>query len=443
MQKLLTKALDFGTAVYSHFEKNPYPTGLDMMFHGVIDDTSLWEPVFKTKQSDELLKQAERDSSLERDSIIALMYEYAYDIGVALHRWRGIDLDKELQSRANLLFHDLTDELPKYVALSPVFKLDSNVPIIDFGSCILRFAGYLERNGYRPTYPPLAYPYGPAQFTHVIDLESRYELKEIEEGLGNYYMKLCSNVVSSLRLVCGGDAGLQFLSARNHFERLDLGKQRKPGSVYPLHRISHYVARVWRSGTRDTFLDDNDVSRVLYIFNCLSEFDSERHGFILRAIRRFCGAREQGSGLDDSILDIAIAFESLFGDNKYKASKRCAASLSSYEGYDQETADRLRKLWDARNAFAHGDSIVAAEKRVKEDLSILASYAFRCLRASLLLAVSMKPANYKEFRKQLDSLSKRTTPRETLLSVVPTDIRKLVSGLYTEAVDKLKPKKID
>ncbi len=429
-------AIDFGEKVYSHFKDHPYPTRLiETMFRGVSDDRALWKPLVESKEYLKLIKMALEQSKYNQPEIEDLLQEYMYDVGVNLHKRLDINHEREIRNKAAMLVDDIVERKPPYVALAPVFQFHCNSGPIDLESCILRPAKYTERIWYKPIYPLLVHPYGPEGFDYIIDLEREDNLKRIENGLADSYMQICSSVVAAIRLVCGGTAGLEFLTARNHFERIDLEHREAPGATYPMHYIAQGTERVWRSGKFPSLLSIDSLTAFQFIFNALSAMKSQEGGFIWRAIRRFCGSTESGLRLDDSILDIVIAFESLLGDDKAKASRRAATILSFNEGYNKKFANALESLWRARNSIAHGESLEEAKKRVKGNLDTRLNFAFYCLKTCLLISIAMKPINLKTFRKEIDKASKAEIPKADLFRNIPNEVLE-IAGKGVQSAEK-------
>ncbi|MHA1965848.1 MAG: hypothetical protein ACXACG_06815 [Candidatus Thorarchaeota archaeon] len=425
----LDKAIALGEKTYSHFERNRYPHELiEEMFRGVSHDEDLWKTVKKSKEYRNLRNSITTDSEGGQLEVEDILREYMYDVGVFLHRWEGIDNKKMILQKAESLADDFTkNNKPAFIALAPLFLFYSDLGHIELENCIIRPARYSERIWYRPAYPKLVHPYGPERFDYLIELKQSDSLQKIDEKEKEMYLEICHTVTAAIRLVCGGTVGLEYLAARNHFERLELDPNRELGTTYPMDKIAHGFGRVWRPGKFPSILSDSSRKITFeYIFGILNEMDSE--GFVWRGLRRFCGSVENRTHLDDSVIDVVIAFETLFVDDKDKASRRAATILSPDDGYDEEIAEKLRTLWKARNALVHGDSMEEAENRVG-DLRNLMNFAHYCLHTCLLIIVALKPEAVRSFRREIDKASRIEITKSDMLRNVPRDILTLAGDL--------------
>ena len=135
--KLFKKALALGQLTFSHFSEHPYPRKLiEEMFRGVSNDQKPWKPVVESREYEKMLSESLRNSKYKAHEINRLLFEYIYDIGVNLLRWKDIAYEYSIRQKAEIMVKDIVAAtLNAYTIL---ITMSHNVPNYLTGSYVLK-----------------------------------------------------------------------------------------------------------------------------------------------------------------------------------------------------------------------------------------------------------------------------------------------------------------
>ncbi|MHA1636699.1 MAG: hypothetical protein ACTSUO_09115 [Candidatus Thorarchaeota archaeon] len=324
-------------------------------------------------------------------------------------------LHKILKPQINLLLEDIFERSCILSVKGPLFKFQCDTTRVELETVVIRHARFSEQFLFEKRYPRGVTVAGDKKIDWILDMECSPKSVSIQTARENRYHTRAGNLITALRLLCGGGVGIELLDMHN----IPFSSKMTLGKLVDYWESTHGVARSIRPSGEITVLHKNQMKSLRYIFSSLEKLDESIHDFIWRAIRRF-GQASNTRLLDDKMIDLIICLESLFGGGKDDAMKRAATLTTKNPGYDNQTLELLKLCVKARHALVHGRSLNSAEEECGGNLKSKSLDLTEIARMCILLSVTMIPPDKKDFWDAVDLSSKSETSKKAILASIPS-----------------------
>jgi len=378
-------------------------------------ENKTWTTLRKTKRYLELIEKIEESKkiTIDRKSLEELICEFIYEIITVLPVKKRKDdswFKQILNNMTEILVQDITKETYSFNAIAPLFNFQMNNFEMDLGQYgKIRRAYFSEKRDFFPKYPIGVHPYGPERFDFILELErSNNATPDIRELVSNY-ASIAGNLVMLMRLLYGGDMGLEYI----HIWSQPTFKEKKIGALHLFGAMTVPPLRPLRPGEEETVLENPEPKILIALLQSLERLPV--HSFFFRALRRFGTALESKSP-EERIIDSIIAFECLLGSREHVLSR--VTGILTKDPASVRTF--LDKCWKARHILVHGGGLEQAENAVGGDLEKKAKLLVKFLRICLTtLLVSIRPLDVANIRDTLDQkvrkMKKRVSTESSLV----------------------------
>lgn len=164
-------------------------------------------------------------------------------------------------------------------------------------------------------------------------------------------------------------------------------------------------------------LDRNEVNSFLDFWKKFRKLSTSR--YLKRTIKRFNTALVSRD-LEDKLVDLTIAFETLFRTKGYRLAHRASVLLAINKSERKDVVNFMDLAYRARSAVTHGGSFEDYTKREGLNPHEFIKKLENHLRKSIKFVVVLSPQNQKEFLEVIDNAAHDDKIRDKMYGKIPT-----------------------
>ena len=164
-------------------------------------------------------------------------------------------------------------------------------------------------------------------------------------------------------------------------------------------------------------IEKDEVNSFLDFWKKFRRLTTSR--YLKRAIRRF-NAALVSRDLEDELIDLTIAFETLLRTRGYRLAHKASVLLAIDKSERKDIVDFMDLAYGARSAVTHGGSFEEYIKRKGTDPHQFIKKLENYLRKSIKFGIVLGPQNQKEFLEVVDNATHDDKIRDKLYGKMPT-----------------------